>query len=359
MKNNFGGSLRSLIYQRKGKSLRESSYDRTGGNEDWIIVPPNSTKTIFNISGSGCINHIWMTTASRSKMFLRKALIKMYWEDQKKPSVLAPLGDFFGMGHGKTRNFVSAPLQMAPQGGRSLVSYFQMPFNKKAVIEIENQSETDLRVYYYVDYEAYDEPQENILYFHSQWRREITKGIEDNIDNMDFQFNIGKNTTGEDNYVILEAEGKGHYVGCNLNIHNLRKAGFLTWDWYGEGDDMIFIDGESWPPSIHGTGTEDYFNTAFCPDEIYNGPYSGMILNGDGRNWVGKVTYYRYHITDPIMFNKSIKVTVEHGHNNHRSDDYSSTAYWYQTLPHKPFGILPVEERIPFPDEEEMSELEL
>lgn len=150
--------------------------------------------------------------------------------------------------------------------------------------------------------------------------------------------------------MLLEAQGHGHYVGCNINIHNLRDS--AKWDWPGEGDDMIFIDDELWPPSLHGTGTEDFFNLSWCPTQEYNAPYHGIILPGND-NWKGYITYYRYHIQDPVMFDKSIRVTMEHGHNNNRSDDWSSTAYWYQSEPHKPFkafpcvaGRLPVEEEI-------------
>ena len=159
----------------------------------------------------------------------------------------------------------------------------------------------------------------------------------------------------------------GSYVGCNLNIHNLRQREDLEWpekmswpfrieevpdnqpalsnaiNWYGEGDDMIFIDGESWPPSLHGTGTEDYFNMAYGPAVPFSTPYYGITLPG-GRNWSGKISLYRFHIEDPIHFQKSIRVTIEHGHANRRSDDYSSTAYWYQFEPHKPFPSLPTAE---------------
>ena len=162
--------------------------------------------------------------------------------------------------------------------------------------------------------------------------------------NEEFQFS-GNNKTGKDNYVILEAVGKGHYVGCSLNIHNLRKTDKKNW--YGEGDDMIFIDGEKWPPVLHGTGTEDYFNTAYCPTQEFSAPYHGLPLAG-GSNWSGKITLYRFHIEDPIYFKKSIKVTIEHGHANRRSDDYSSVAYWYQLEPHKKFPeTLSVKKRLP------------
>ncbi len=113
---------------------------------------------------------------------------------------------------------------------------------------------------------------------------------------------------------------------------------------------MIFIDGEAWPPSLHGTGTEDYFGTAWCPETAYHGPYHGVILPG-GTNWSGKITLYRYHIEDPIRFRRSIRVTIEHGHDNRRNDDYASTAYWYQTEPHAPFPALPdTDARRPRPD---------
>jgi hypothetical protein len=206
-----------------------------------------------------------------------------------------------------------------------------------------------LQLYFYVDYEEYDTLCEGELRFHAWWNREnACRGISGaETTNEAFLFG-GKNTTGKDNYVILEAYGTGHYVGCNVNVHNLRETS--KWNWWGEGDDMIFVDGEKWPPSLHGTGTEDYFNTAHCPQQEFCAPYHGIILAG-GHNWSGKATYYRYHIMDPVMFKKSIKVTIEHGHNNRRSDDISSQAYWYQREPHRKFGVLPqVQMRLPRPD---------
>ena len=215
---------------------------------------------------------------------------------------------------------------MSPQDGRALNCFFPMPFAEGARIELESECDEPLKCYFYVDYESHDCVPEEALRFHALWRRERTKGVDEtSLDNARFEFG-GKNVTGKDNYVILEAAGRGHYVGCNLNIHNLRFT--HEWNWYGEGDDMIFIDGESWPPSLHGTGMEDYFSTAWCPTQSYSSPYHGIILGG-GENWSGKVSFYRYHIEDPVMFSKSIRVTIEHGHNNRRSDDYSSTAYWY------------------------------
>ena len=337
---------------RYARRKRVSSYDKTGGNRDWLTVEPDQTLNIARIAGAGCIAHIWMTAAPVTgvvEAYLpRKVVLRFYWDQEKHPSVEVPYGDFFGMGHGMTRNWSSAPLSMGPEDGKAMNCFFPMPFADGARLEVTNESEQSLKFYYYIDYEAYESLPEDELRFHATWRREYTPGIDDeSVDNAFYCFG-GENPTGADNYVLLDAQGKGHYVGCNLNIHNLRFT--HEWNWYGEGDDMIFIDGEPWPPSLHGTGTEDYFCTAWCPQQEFQTPYYG-IINGGGPNWSGKVTMYRYHIPDPITFEKSIRVTIEHGHANHRSDDYSSTAYWYQVEPHVPFAeILAVGRRLPLPD---------
>jgi hypothetical protein len=343
--------LRDLYKPREGKRMRASSYDRTGGNFDFYTFNAGERKTIFDVETPGCITHIWVTMGTYphrpEAMLERKVVLRMYWDSEETPSVEAPIGDFFGMGHGMSKNFVSVPLTMSPQDGRGYNCYFPMPFSSAARIEVVNEADEMIMFYYYVDYEEYKTAPDSPLRFHAQWRRELTQGIDDSeVRGEEFQFS-GYNNSIENNYVILDARGKGHYVGCNLNIHNLRYTNDMNWP--GEGDDMIVIDDEPWPPRLHGTGCEDYFGTAFCPLQEYNAPFHGIILPG-GENWFGKITYYRYHVLDPIMFEKSIKVTIEHGHNNNRSDDYSSTAYWYQTEPHVYHPILPVEQRMPLPD---------
>ncbi len=345
----FAADLGNLFLPRYTKRLRVSSYDITGGNDDRWHVQPGETAVLANLKGPGCISHIWMTLMNDPKdeeAFLRKSILRMYWDDEKEPSVETPVGDFFGMGHAMSRNFVSEPLQMSPENGRGFNCWFPMPFHKTARIEIENQGELPLLTYFYIDYETCEALPVDTLYFHAQWNRECpTAGIDDTtVSNREFSFGR-ENKTGEGNYVVLEAEGKGHFVGCNINIHNLRESN--QWDWPGEGDDMIFIDDQKWPPQLHGTGTEDYVNMAWCPQQEYSAPYHGIILGGK-ENWKGKITYYRYHVKDPITFDKNIRVTIEHGHNNHRSDDWCTTAYWYQQEPHKPFApILEMKDRLP------------
>lgn len=346
--------VRSISKLRNGARRRVSSYDRSGGNKDYFTLLPHSTMNIATIAGAGYITHIWTTMAvadgnAEEPYLPRKVAIRMFWNGQATPSVEAPIGDFFGMGHGLTKNYSSAFLMMSPEDGKSFNCFFPMPFREGARIEVENESDAELKFYFYIDYEQHDALPEDELFFHAAWHRECpTDGVADEgMTNEEFEFG-GKNTTGEGNYVILEASGRGHYVGCNMNIHNLRHT--PEWNWYGEGDDMIFIDGEAWPPHLHGTGTEDYFNTAWCPQQEVTTPYHGIILGG-GPNWSGKITLYRYHIMDPVMFNRSIRVTIEHGHNNHRSDDISSTAYWYQQGENRCYRPMPkADQRLPLPD---------
>lgn len=401
-----GSPLGELARIRNVTTRRVSSWDRTGGNMDFLVIKPGEMATLADIEGAGCINHIWCTHACEQADYLRRIVLQARWDNEDGYSIEVPLGDFFGMGHAQTVNFSSLPLQMSPADGRGFNCWFPMPFGMRAEFFLLNEADVPMNFYYYIDYELHASIPEDMGRFHAQWRRENpTIGIDaaempalikesreqmsalspllaqvpdEVMSNLAYEFG-GRNIGGEGNYVILAAEGTGHYVGCNLNFDNLRRDEDVAWpegahwprtqadqknttpeermaflkifNWYGEGDDMIFIDGEEWPPSLHGTGTEDYFNTAYCPAVKYDSPYHGLTLPG-GPNWSGKSSYYRFHIEDPIHFRKSIKVTIEHGHNNNRADDLSSTAYWYQLEPHKPFPALPtVEERLPRPDE--------
>lgn len=349
-----GSSLRDLARLRDTSRRRVSSFDRSGGNEDRITLQPGDTVELTNIAGAGSVNHIWMTVApanpttpdSPDNDFLRKLVLRAYWDGNEHPSILVPLGDFFGVGHARTTNFASLPLQMSPEDGKAFNSFFHMPFADGARFEITSEcDELVLWFYYYIDYEAFDELEPGIGRFHASWHRENpTDGTEQGErTNGEYLF-MGDNTSGDGNYVILDTVGKGHYVGCTFNVTNLRHT--ESWNWYGEGDDMIFIDGEPWPPNIHGTGTEDYFNTAWCPSQEFHGPYHGITLPG-GPNWSGQISMYRFHIEDPITFEKSIRVTIEHGHDNHRSDDISSVAYWYLDRVDESLTLAPVEQRLP------------
>ncbi|MFO8017095.1 MAG: glycoside hydrolase family 172 protein [Promethearchaeia archaeon] len=331
------------------KRKRISSYDESGDNYDWIDIDPQQTVILGEGEYAGCITHIWCTFSCRSRYALRNAIIRMYWDGERKdkPSVEAPLGDFFGQGHAEHKEFVSLPLQMSPQGGKGLNCWWPMPFSEGFKITLENDNSKRFRLYYYIDFEKYEgglDDEQDYGRFHVQWRRENPPSTKkrDNegkkiskLNPKRFNlFGIENTEPLKYNYRILEAKGKGHFVGCHLNIDNRT---FMPWwiNWPGEGDDMIFIDDDldEKTPTLYGTGTEDYVNQAYCPRTKYSAPYHGTIKPG-GFNWWGKITYYRYHIEDPIYFNKQILVSIEHGHDNHRADDWSSTAYWYQKEPH-------------------------
>jgi hypothetical protein len=370
----FGStSLRDLANLRDFKRKRVSSFDRTGGNKDAFLIPCKQKRIIFDVDGPGCISHIWSTQSTfRAKYWPRHIIIRIWWDNEKEPSVECPLGDFFGLGHGKRINFVSAPIQMSPKHGKGMNCWWPMPFKTHAKIEIENDNpkgsnfaESDFHkkqgiiFFYYIDYEQYDTWPENDLpvgYFHAQFHRVDYKSDLWNDRDSGKHFNMiqwqvtgGKNTRAnggyDENHLILHAKGKGQYVGCNINIDN--KFRYLP-NWPGEGDDMIFIDDDvGKEPTLYGTGTEDYICCAYCPQEKYSAPYHG-IIKGGGLNWLGKISYYRYHIEDPIAFQKEIQVTIEHGHDNHRGDIWETTAYWYQLEPHMVFSSFPnYEERMP------------
>jgi hypothetical protein len=351
-------TLGSLPILRDYTSKRSSSFDPEGNNNDWWTFNPGDKRDILATGQPGCIKHIWMTVGNGGPHALRRIILRAWWDGEAEPSIEVPLGDFFGIGFGEFKNFQSLPLQMSPQDGRSMNCWWPMPFDA-ARIEIESECTEPFNLYFYVDFEEYRQPHsEQVARFHAQWRREAkTEGwLTERLNSQNLWEIWGRkpNRDGADNYILLDAEGDGIYVGCNLNIDVFERQGN---DWYGEGDDMIFVDGEPWPPALHGTGTEDYFNMAFCPQQEYSAPYHGLTMYSGNSNWPwkGKNSMYRYHIEDPVRFRKSILVTIEHGHANKLSNDYSSTAYWYQKEPHKPFpALLSVEQRLPRPNEPEM-----
>jgi hypothetical protein len=344
-------SLANLAKIRKDvKRKRVSSYDVTGANFDTAIIDPDQKYEVCNINGAGCIKHIWMTLASTITDFLRRVTIRMWWDGEEHPSVEVPIGDFFGVGHAQTVNYWSLPLSMGPEDGKGFNCWFPMPYATNARIEVENESKDRIACYYYIDYEEYPKLEDDLARFHASWRRENPCKGDDYETARRVERFTKKNLDHEKNdYLILDAEGEGHYVGCHLDIHNLfdfekYESRKVRNNWPGEGDDFFKIDdGET---VIYGTGTEDYFCGSWCPTQYYCSPYFGITLTG-GKAWSGKISYYRYHIEDPVYFHKNIKVKIEHGHANQRSDDWSSTAYWYQTEPHKYIPILPLNERIP------------
>jgi hypothetical protein len=346
-------SWQSLTQITNGRSNRSSSYDRTGGNADFVQFGPSESHTLLECSGPGVIEHIWITIFSPDPNYRRNLVIRMTWDNHEFPSVECPIGDFFGNGWGLTYNFSSPYLACAPQDGRALVCYFPMPFHQNARIEVINQSADHPveRLYYYVDYETNVNLSQETGYFHAFFNQELTKPKNDERDENEWEIlrPYGKNPNDEHNYLICQTEGRGHLVGLNYYVSNPGPM------WYGEGDDMILIDGAPWP-GLHGTGTEDYFNTSWSPRQRFDHPFFGIarvpgIENSEPQiGWLGRTHLYRFHILDPIRFQTALKFSIEHGHDNCLELELATVAYTYQTLIQAPHAPLPdLKSRIPRP----------
>ena len=219
--------------------------------------------------------------------------------------------------------------------------YLPMPFAKSARITLENQSEEPItNFYYYVDYERHAKIDPATPRFHAWWNREITEPLPEGENEWG---TLGKTPIhpkeADGNYMFADLEGKGHFIGLHYFVDS------PTPMWYGEGDDMFFIDGEKWPPRLHGTGTEDFFNSSWCPKEIYMHPYFGWARVNDNIGWLGRTHAYHFWIESPIVFGKSLLGSIEHGHANNLTLDLATVAYWYQAEPHKPFPPLLAKEK--------------
>jgi hypothetical protein len=337
--------LNELSIIKKGKAGRSSSWDTTGRNSDAWIIGPGESRVLADINGPGAITHIWMTQTKN----YRECLLKFTWDNAKKPSVVVPLGDFFCLGHSIVNSFQSLLFTASTQHNHcfnnrcALNSYASMPFTERAVVELVNESNEEHRQYFYIDYETFDEPRTEHGYFHAEFRRANPFGgwgteIEVNTGEANI-INKGE-LAWDSNYVILETKGHGHYIGCNLSVTNFKG------EWWGEGDDMIWVDGYKWPPDLHGTGSEDYLNQAYTMQP------NAFLRNGSSvyeHSTKGYQTSYVFHVENPIRFEKEIKVTIEHGHGNHLANEMASVAYWYSDTPCRVASPPPVAKRLAVP----------
>jgi hypothetical protein len=332
-----------------------SSYDRTGANDDGgnkNQIKPGETRVLGEVQGPGIITHMWFTIATQDRYHLKSLVLRMYWDGDSLPAVESPIGDFFGLGLSEYFMYESGPLSVGSQ--KALNSYFPMPFRKSARITITNDGPNPVGAFYFnIDWQKHRDLPKDIAYFHAEYRQATpTPGwTADWKLNADAKVNTAPNQVGEKNYVIVEAEGKGHFVGVTHSI--IQNQG----DWWGEGDEMIFIDDRE-KPKIIGTGSEDYYLGAWCyggcgispfgnsqPTFAYK-HYGNPRNGGDTRG--AKWMVYRFHTDSPVPFEKYLKMTIEHGHANHRSDNFYTVAYWYQQGSHKLRKPLPpLAERLP------------
>ncbi len=320
------------------RTLKQSSFDRTGGNHDSWPIPPGETHEVFAAQGPGVITHIWFTIAARSNDHLKEIVLRGYWDGNPKPSIEAPIGDFFGLNLGSYVHYQSAYLACSP--GRSLNCYFAMPYRRAARLTVTNEGKLPVGAFYSnIDYMTVPSLPDDALYFHAQYRQAAPcvpvkfTGPEINLD-------------GRHNYVYVETRGRGHLMGVTLGVLQNAER------WWGEGDDMTFIDDET-KPVMTGTGSEDYFLGSWdfggrdgaVP---FGHHFYGAPLIVDPERTGGRYCCYRWHGDNPIAFQRYLKHTMEHGHANNRGDNFFSAAYWYQDAPYTDFPALPpVEERIP------------
>lgn len=304
----------------------------------YVIIDAGKTQTLAEITGPGAIQHIWLTPTGT----WRYSILRFYWDGESQPSVEVPLGDFFGMGWGEYAPLNSLAVCVNP--GSAFNCYWVMPFRKKCRITLENINTEKVTIFYQVDYTLTDVP-DDAAYFHAQFRRTNPVKYKD-------VFTIVDNIAG-----------RGQYIGTYLawGVHNN--------GWWGEGEIKFYLDGDKEFPTINGTGTEDYFCGSYDFDtrkKISEGvsvtnytefttPYAGLhqVIRGDGHYKVmQRFGMYRWHIADPIRFEQDLRVTIQDlgwrddGRYLPQQSDISSTAFWYQTEPHRPFPKLPSKDEL-------------
>ncbi len=289
-----------------------------------VVVKAHQTFDMADIKGPGAIQQMWFTPSGN----WRFGILRVYWDNEKTPSIECPIGDFFGMGWCKYAHLNSLPVCVNP--GSAFNSYWEMPFRKHCRMTFENLADEDMVLFYQINYTLTDVP-DDAAYFHAQWRRSNPLPYK------------------EDYTIVDGIKGKGHFVGT-----------YLAWGvnnngWWGEGEIKFFMDGDKQWPTICGTGTEDYFCGSYGFEiggqyKEFTTPYAGMhqVIRPDGTyQSQQRFGLYRWHIMDPIRFEKDLRVTMQalgwqtYGRYLPLQDDLASVAFWYQKEPHGAFPKLP------------------
>jgi hypothetical protein len=313
---------------RDFRALRSSSSNPDSTSNDDSARPiPGETVVLADLQGPGVISHIWLTVAGNEYGWPRLLRLRIYYDGSDVPSVDAPVGDFFGVGHGMERELNSLIIRNS-SSGRSRNSYWPMPFRRSARVTITNEGTRRLyNLYYHVDWQKHDRLPRNTAYFHARYRQALPP-------------------PEGDWYDMLRVRGRGFYVGTVLSALQVEPG------WFGEGDDLFYVDDDP-VPVMMGTGTEDYANDAWS-FRIGTGPYAGVTV-ADGTETGARLTAYRWHLNDPIPFRTSLRAAIEHGGwtfnedgsvrsaFEERPDLFSSVAFWYQDgiardQPEPPYG---------------------
>lgn len=350
-----GAILSDLARPIDGRSMRTTS-TKTGEdgkpiphNSDNSRILPGETKVVLDAAGPGVVTHMWFTFlgtgrhpwAPNGSATHQEMLLRVFYDGREVPDIEVPFGDFFANCFGKRAEVISLPVIV--EDADSYNCFWPMPFRKSIRVEVVNQSD-DKNInllYYNIDWIKKDRMPKNTPYFYARYRQEYP-------------------TEPGSDYLILETEGKGHYVGTVMAVRTRSPS------WFGEGDEKIYIDGEE-EPSIWGTGTEDYFLSAWGLKSGLNTPYFGTVYFDQWGIVGGHTSAYRWHLADPIVFNNKIRVTIEHfgwispdenveheAHSwNEREDDFATVAFWYQAgIPTGATPVPPASERaLPILDE--------
>ena len=318
-------TLESITQPQKGRSMRATS-GNPYNNSDSMKFEIGETKTIALLEGPGKVTHIWLVPSSMDIRYPRALVLRIYWDGSDIPSVEAPFGDFFAVGNGMRAVVNSLPVKVSSYG-RGYNCYWQMPFRKQAKITISNESDKEpASCYFQVDWVKYDQEPETVMYFHARYHQEYPP-------------EMGKP------YTVFIGKGKGHYVGTVLSSQN------GIGHWFGEGDDYFYIDGEE-VPSILGTGTEDYINEAWNM-RVHSSLFTGCTVF-EPRAPDARITAFRWHIPDPVIFSRSLEFTIERrgyvmnskgevvSRSGLRPDYWSSVSIWYQDTIAEPWCKFPL-----------------
>lgn len=305
------------LLEPKGFTAHRSSSNNPdwSSNDDSKRPIPGETTVLADLEGPGIVTHLWVTIADNEYGWPRLLRLRVYYDGNATPSVDAPIGDFFAVGHGLERGVKSLMVRDSSDG-RARNCYWPMPFRKSCKVSVTNEGRRRVsNLYYHVDWQKLRSLPKDTLYFHARYRQALPAPA----DGRPYEF--------------LNVTGRGHYVGTVLSVVQAEVG------WFGEGDDHFWVDGEK-KPSIEGTGTEDYFNDAWGL-HVDDGPYYGVTV-ADGTGLGSRMTAYRWHLLDPVPFTKSLKFEIEHKgwtYNadgsvksafGERTDLMSSVAFWYQ-----------------------------
>jgi hypothetical protein len=329
----FCQSFSGIAELNQAKNFRFSSTDPDWrhGNVDFRPILPGKTFTMADIKGPGDIRRIWLTILPSEPGYSRLMTLRIYWDGEQNPSVECPLGDFFGVGHGLEENVDSLPVRVSADG-RARSCFWVMPFRKSARITLTNEGRLATWCFYYQVDGTYEPVKPDAPYFHASYRQQ-------------FPCRPGAN------YVIADIQGRGNYVGSVVSARSTSDG------WFGEGNDYFFVDGDA-EPTLRGTGFEDFFGQAWGLS-VVGGIYSGCTVSEDLAIG-GRASCYRWHVADPVHFEKGLRVELQHmgvgkasdgaiRNNVERPDEFSSAAFWYQIGKHAPYPPLPCGyDRMPF-----------